>query len=176
MNARDVTTVIVDTSVETLHFLKTTINRMPRPATPAGFPAAIALAPFCAVVIAASVIPRRDLDGRLGFVLFLLTVVGLVFIASGMASTVWRLTLRLPPSFRTMERWLFTLAGFVVAWGSSPVGISLAVMGITRHEGSIGAAGLWALMSIGTGGAMVFLGVAIPALRLALHHSRPNRP
>lgn len=149
---------------------------MPRPATHAAFPAAIALALFGAVVIAASVIPRRDLDGRLGFVLFLLTVVGLVFIATGMAATVWRLTLRFPPSFRTMERLLFTLAGFVVAWGSSPLGISLAVMGITRHEGSIGAAGLCALMSIGIGGAMVFLGVAIAALRLALHGSRPNRP
>jgi len=89
MNARDVPTVIVDTSVETLHFPKTTINHMPRPATHAAFPAAIALALFGAVVIAASVIPRRDLDGRLGFVLFLLTVVGPVFIATGMAATVW---------------------------------------------------------------------------------------
>src|SRR5438046_9963174 len=127
---------------------------MTEPTTRSGPPATVTFALFCAVVVAASAIRfEGGLDGRLGFVFFLLVMVAPVFIATGVAVTVWRLMLRrLPPSVGIPERLLFALAGFVLTCGSGPLAISVAIMAITRQEGTMGAAGLWALTSIAISG------------------------
>ncbi len=149
---------------------------MPRPSTRFGVTAAITLLFFCAVVVAASAIRLAgDLNGRLGFVFFLLIMLAPVFIAAGVAVAVWRLTLRLPPYFGVLERVLFAFASFVITCGSGPLAISLAVMAITRHEGAVGAAGIWALMSVATSVALSVFGIAVTVLR-ALYGRHTSQP
>jgi len=116
------------------------------------------------------------LNGLLGFVFFLLITVAPVFIATGVTVTVWRLMqLRLSSSFGIPERLLFALAAFVMTCGSGPLAISLAIMAITRQEGSMGAAGIWALTSIATGGALCVFGIAVSALRFSLQGRHASR-
>src|ERR1700720_586470 len=70
--------------------------QMSKPTTRFGVPAAITFLFFCAAVAAVSAIRLAgDLNGRVGFVVFLLVMLTPVFIATGMAVSVWRLTLRL---------------------------------------------------------------------------------
>jgi hypothetical protein len=90
--------------------------------------------------------------------------------------TVWRLMPRLASYSGVVERLLFVLAVFVVVCGSGPLAISLAVMAITRHEGSIGAAGIWALLSIVGSVALSIFGIAVTVLRLALNPRPATRP
>ena len=101
-----------------------------------------------------------NLNGRMGFAFFLLVMVTPFFIATG-ASDGWRLMPRLASYSGVVERLLFVLAAFVVTCGSGPLAISLAVMAITRHEGSIGAAGSWALLSIVGSVALAIFGIAV---------------
>jgi hypothetical protein len=150
---------------------------MPESAARPGKPAAITFALFCAVVIVASGIRvTGNLNGRVGFVFFLLVMVTPVFIATGTAVTVWRLVPRVASYSGVVERQLFVLAAFVVTCGSGPLAISLAVMAITRHEGSIGAAGIWALLSTVGSVALCTLGIALTVLRLALNGRPATRP
>jgi hypothetical protein len=150
---------------------------MPESAARPGTAAAITLALFCAVVTVASGIRLTgNLNGRVGFVFFPLVIVTPFFIATGAAVTVWRLMPRLASYSGVVERLLFVLAAFVVTCGSGPLAISLAVMAITRHEGSIGAAGIWALLSIVGGVALAIFGIAVTVLRLTLNRSPATRP
>ncbi|HEX3321631.1 MAG TPA: hypothetical protein VHR84_13075 [Terriglobales bacterium] len=147
---------------------------MPEPAARPGTSAAITFALFCAVVTVASRIRVTDnLNGRLGFVFFLLVMVTPVFLATGVALTAWPLMPRLASYSGVLERLLFVLAAFVVTCGCGPLAISLAVMAITRHQDSIGAAGIWALLSIVGGIGLSIFGIAVTLLRLALNR-RPS--
>lgn len=83
--------------------------------------------------------------------------------------TVWRLVPRLASYSGVVERLVFCLAVFVVTCGSGPLAISLAVMAITRQEGSTGAAGIWSLLSIVVGMALSIFGIVITLVRLALY-------
>jgi hypothetical protein len=146
------------------------------PKARSGTPAAISFGLFCAAALLASGIRvTGNLNGRLGFVFFLLVMVTPVFIATGAAVTVWRLP-RLRSNCGVVERLLFVLAAFVVTFGAGPLAISLAVMAITHNEGSIGAAGMWALLSFVGGAALSIFGIAITFLRLALHGRPAIRP
>lgn len=82
---------------------------------------------------------------------------------------------RLASQSGIVERLLFVLAAFVVTCGSAPLAISLAVMAITRHDSSIGAAGIWALLSIVGSMALSIFGIAVTALRLALNRRPATR-
>ena len=136
-------------------------------------PLATASALSCAVIIVASAIRfASDLDGPAGFVFFLLIMVAPIFIGAGVAVTVWRLTLLLPPAFGVVERLLFAMAGFVATCGCGPLIISMVVMTVTRHEGTLGAAGLWAFISIAISGALCVFGCAVTVLRLALYRRK----
>jgi len=149
---------------------------MPESAARPGTSAAITFAVFCAVVIVASGIRvTGNLNGPLGFVFFLLEMVTPVFLATGTAMTVWRLTPRLVPYSGVLGRLFFVLAAFVVTCGSGPLAISLAVMAITRHDASIGAAGIWALLSLVVGAGLSTFGIAITLLRLALNGRQSTR-
>lgn len=136
-------------------------------------PAAIAFGIFCAVVLAASVMRfTSQLDGWLGIVFIVLIFVPPIFIGAGAAVTVWRVMAN--SSSRTLgvpERMLFAFATFVTFCGSGPLAISLAIMEITRQEGTVGAAGIWALTSIVAGIFSALLGIAIAFLRFALRQS-----
>ena len=150
---------------------------MPESTARPGTPAAIAIGLFCvAVIVASGIRVTSNLNGRMGFVFFLLVMVTPVFIATGAAATVWRLMPRLASYCGVVERLLFVLAAFVVTCGAGPLVISLAVMAITRNEGSIGAAGIWALLSIVGGAALSIFGIAIAVLRLALNGRPAIRP
>jgi hypothetical protein len=146
------------------------------PARP-GTAGAITLALFCAVVTVASGIRlTSNLNGRAGFVFFLLVMVTPFFIATGMAVTVWRLMPRIALCSGVVERLLLVFAAFVATSGSGPLAISLAVITITRQEGSIGAAGMWALLSIAGGVALAIFGISVTVVRLALNRSAATRP
>jgi hypothetical protein len=133
--------------------------------------AAITFGIFGAVVLAASALRfASELDGWLGIVFLLLILGAPIFIAVGAAVTVWRLMANLlPQALGVPERMLFTLGTFVTFCGCSPLAISLAIMEITRREGTLGAAGMWALTSIVAGAFLAILGLAITVLRFALH-------
>ncbi len=141
-------------------------NCLPKPGTPA----AIAGALFCSAVLSASAIQyAADLDGPLGFVFFLLVVATPIFIAMAVSVTNYRLMLRRPPTLvRTPERMLFAAAGFIVTCGSGPLAISLAIAGITRREGTLGAAGMWAIASIVLGAVVCSFAIAVMLLRPVL--------
>ena len=98
-----------------------------------------------------------------------------LFIAMGVALVTWRLMLRLPASVGVLERLLFAFASFLIACGSGPLAISLAVLAITRRDGSLGAAGLWALISIAVGGSLFVLGIVVTALRVAVYGRDASR-
>ena len=146
------------------------------PARP-GTAGAITLAFVCIVVAVASGIRlTSNLNGPAGFVFFLLVMVAPFFIATGVAGTVWRLMARTALYSGVVERLLFVFAVFVATSGSGPLAISLAVIAITRHEGSIGAAGMWALLSIAGGVALAIFGISIMVVRLALNRGAATRP
>jgi len=81
----------------------------------------------------------------------------------------------LPQAFGVPERMLFALATFVTFCGSGPLAISLVILEITRREGTMGAAGMWALTSILAGAFFAIFGLAITALRFALHRPASGR-
>lgn len=138
----------------------------PRP----GIPAAITFVVFFVAVIAASAIRLAgNLDGRFGFILFLLIMGTPVVVATGVAVTTWRLMLRfLPLSVGVPERLLFAAATFVLACGSGPLVIFGAVVGITRQDAPVGAAFMWAVVSVIACGSLCIFGIAIAVLRLVL--------
>lgn len=140
-------------------------------------PAAITFGIFCAVVLAASALRfTGELDGWLGIIFVLLILGAPVFIAAGAAVTVWRLMANfLPLSPWRLERILFALATFAMFCGCGPLAISLAIMEITRREGTLGAAGMWALVSIVAGAFLAIFGLAIAGLRLALRPAANGR-
>jgi len=143
---------------------------MPDPVSRPSIPAAITFGIFCAVVLAASALRfASELNGWLGIVFVLLILGAPVFIAAGAAVTVWRLMANLlPHSLGIPERMLFTLGTFVTFCGCSPLAISLAIMEIARREGTLGAAGMWALTSIAVGAFLAIFGLAVTVLRFAL--------
>jgi len=143
---------------------------MPDSASRSDIPAAITFGVFCAVVLTASAMRfAGELDGWLGIVFVLLILGASIFIAAGVTITVWRLMASfMPHAFGVPERMLFALATFVTFCGSGPLAISLAVMEITRRQGTMGAAGMWALTSMVAGAFFVIFGLTITVLRFAL--------
>lgn len=137
--------------------------------------AALTFGIFCVVVLAASALRFAGaLEGWLGIVFVLLILGAPVFIAAGAAFTLWRLMLNFLPQFLGVpERLVFAFATFVTFCGSGPLAISLAVMEITRQEGTLGAAGMWALTSIVLGVLLSIFGLAIAVFRFALRRP-PN--
>jgi hypothetical protein len=133
-------------------------------------PAAITVGAFCGAALAASALRfSGELDGWLGIVFVLLILGAPLFIAAGAAVTVWRLMSNFPlHALGVPERMLFGSATFVTFCGSGPLAISLAVMGVTRREGVLGAAGMWALTSIVAGTFIAMCGLAVMVLRFAL--------
>jgi hypothetical protein len=75
----------------------------------------------------------------------------------------------LPLSVGIPERLLFAAATFVIACGFGPLVISVTVMSITRQDGPVGAAFMWALASIVASASPCIFGIAIAVLRLVLH-------
>lgn len=142
-------------------------SQMPDSASRPLKPGTITFGIFCVVVLAASELRlTTELDGWLGIVFALLIFGAPVLIAAAGVVTVWRLMSNfLPHALAVPERMLFALATFVAFCGSGPLAISFAVMTITRREGPMGAAGMWALASVLGGALLAIFGILIAVLR-----------